>query len=197
MVNFIKPLHFSRTFVLAIVLSLTACSSLSSEIKQIMADEAKYELPLQIFLVRHAEKKLDVKNPSLTPGGRQRSIELMKYLSDIEIDRIYSTDYKRTLETATPSADFFRLDIEHYNPRELETFADDLKSQFGVVLVVGHSNTTPQLVSLLGGEPGSEINEASEYDRLYHIIYKNNGDIDSQLIRYGKPYRAQEQIESD
>lgn len=177
-----------KSSVLSLVLVLTACSTLSSDVSRIMADEAKELLPLQIYLVRHAEKKLDVKNPSLTAAGQERSIELMRTLADIPLDKIYSSDYRRTIETAEPTAAFFGLDIEHYDPRALPNFSDQLKAQFGVILVVGHSNTTPQLVELLGGDSISEIDEASEYDRLYHIAYDDDGTVMSKLLRYGKPY---------
>jgi hypothetical protein len=50
--------------------------------------------------------------------------------------------------------------------------------------VVGHSNTTTELVTLLGGDPGTEIEESSEYDRLY-ILTINSSGVTTLLIRYG------------
>ena len=52
----------------------------------------------------------------------------------------------------------------------------------------GHSNTTPSLAGLLGGEPGSKIDEAGEYDRLYVITVDKDGTAQSLLLRYGKIY---------
>ena len=54
-------------------------------------------------------------------------------------------------------------------------------------LVVGHSNTTPSVVELLGGDPGSKI-EKTEYDRLYIVTIGADGAVSTLLIRYGAPY---------
>jgi len=39
--------------------------------------------------------------------------------------------------------------------------------------------------TLLDGEPGGEIDEASEYDRLYILTIGNSGEAETVLIRYG------------
>ena len=38
--------------------------------------------------------------------------------------------------------------------------------------------------TLLGGKPGGEIDEASEYDRLYILTIGNSGEAETVLIRY-------------
>ena len=53
------------------------------------------------------------------------------------------------------------------------------------------SNTTPPLVELLGGDGGSPIVEASEYDRLYIVTTKEGEPVKSYLTRYGEPYVAE------
>jgi len=55
-------------------------------------------------------------------------------------------------------------------------------------LVLGHSNTTPQLVEALGGEPGAPIEEM-EYDRLY-IVTLMDGRTSTVLLRFGSPYEG-------
>ena len=113
---------------------------------------------------------------------------LAETLADAGIVRIYSTDYARTRETAAPLADFMSLPVDLYDASDLPAFAAELNSQSGRILVVGHSNTTPGLAGLLGGEPGAEINEAAEYDRLY--VLRITGDtVESELRRYGAPYQ--------
>jgi hypothetical protein len=52
--------------------------------------------------------------------------------------------------------------------------------------VVGHSNTTPAAVELLGGEPGAEIDEADEYDRLYILTIATSGEVSTVVLRYGE-----------
>ncbi len=121
-----------------------------------------------IYLVRHAEKQAGEK-PSLTAIGEFRAQNIAKTLAFIGISRIFSTDYKRTQETAAPLAKFLNLPIESYDPRKLEEFASQLKLLEGSILVVGHSNTTPKLTALLSHKEIQAINE-NEYDNLYQVI---------------------------
>ena len=140
-----------------------------------------------IYLVRHAEK-LDGRDPSLTPEGQARAQALVTVLKEAGISQIFSTNYKRTQETAAPLASALGLTVEPYNPGALSDFAGELKAMTGHILVVGHSNTTPALVEILGGEPGTPIFEKSEYDRLYIVTIKADGSVSSELQRYGAPY---------
>ncbi|MGD2130369.1 MAG: phosphoglycerate mutase family protein [Lysobacterales bacterium] len=152
-----------------------------------------------IFLVRHAEKELagngqtgqmlGESDPALSPAGQERAAELSRILRDAGIQRILSTDYLRTRETASPLASLLKLDIETYSPDRLEELVEPLKSGGQRTLVVGHSDTVPQLVVLLGGDPGSDIDEAGEYDRLYVVETNKGGEVTTILLRYGAPYR--------
>lgn len=171
---------------MAALLLLGACNSADDR----PAPEEAQVATHQVFLVRHAEKQSG-ENPSLTEAGEQRAEMLAGLLSDEGITHIHSTDYKRTLETAAPLAAQTGIEITLYDPRDLEAFADELAATQGVHLVVGHSNTTPQLAEALGGAPGSDIDEASEYDRLYVVSF-NAGDISSEIQRYGVRYEPSE-----
>ncbi len=140
------------------------------------------------YLVRHAEKILDVKDPDLTQDGHQRARDLAIRLKDVPLTQIYSSDYKRTQQTAAPLAAAKGLTVTPYNPRDLESFAVTLKSMRGHILIVGHSNTTPPLAEYLGGNGGKPIREVDEYDRLYIITHSLDGNariVDTQRERYG------------
>lgn len=150
--------------------------------------ETAIQKPLKVFLVRHAEKILDAKDPDLTPAGNLRALELSKILRSAKLQFIHSSDYNRTKQTAAPTASVFGLEVMLYDPRDLPAMAEKLKYMGGRHLVVGHSNTTPQLTELLGGDPVSEIYEKSEYDRLYIVNIANDGSINSTLLRFGVPY---------
>ena len=141
---------------------------------------------LVVFLVRHAEKVDQSKDPDLSGAGYQRAEELARTLADASIGQVHSSDFIRTKETAKPVAELFGLEIELYDPRDLNTLADQLKASGGRHLVVGHSNTTPAMVEILGGDPGSAIEEENEYDRLY-ILTLAKGEVQTVLLRYGKP----------
>jgi broad specificity phosphatase PhoE len=140
------------------------------------------------FLVRHAEKSDGGSDPPLSSAGQARSQQLAELLKDAAIDAIFSTDFHRSRDTAAPLARALGLELRLYDPAELEAFAADLVERGGRVLVVGHSNTTPELAQHLGGTPGSEIDEEKEYDRLYILTPRSDGTTTTVLLRYGKVF---------
>lgn len=162
-------------------LSLTVCAVLSA----CGAPASNPEPDATYYLVRHAEKTKDKNDPALTEAGAKRAQDLALRLKGVPLTTIYSSDYKRTRDTAAPIAAAMNLELILYDPRDLENFSKDLLMETGHILVVGHSNTTPQLSALLGGESGEPIVEATEYDRLY-ILRRRGEKITSKIERYGE-----------
>jgi phosphohistidine phosphatase SixA len=144
--------------------------------------------PLVVFLVRHAEKADHSQDPELSAAGRERAELLAKSLRSANIEFVHSSNFIRTRETATPTANEFGLDVTIYDPYSLNVFAEQLRQLGGRHLVVGHSNTTPAMVKLLGGNSGIAINEEGEFDRLYRVTIDNEGRVSTVLLRYGKQY---------
>ena len=140
-----------------------------------------------IILFRHAEKMDSSRDPDLSPIGFERSNTLFHMLKDIEITAIYSTSYKRTMQTVQPLADSLELPVNPYDPRDLTGFAEMLKETTGVVLVSGHSNTTPTLTSLILGYEVAKINE-DEYDNLFIITNATTKPVLTKL-RYPTFYK--------
>ena len=139
-----------------------------------------------VFLVRHAEKVEEgTDDPPLTEGGEERARALADLLTDARLRGIHTTDFRRTRETARPVADEHGLDLRLYDPAGLEELARRIEASPGRHLVVGHSNTTPELVRILGGEPGPPIAEDGEYDRLY-VLVLGPEEITTVLLRYGR-----------
>ena len=91
-----------------------------------------------IILFRHAEKLDSSRDPDLSPIGFERSNTLFHMLKDLEITAIYSTSYKRTMQTVQPLADSLELPVNPYDARDLSGFAEMLKETTGV-LVSGHN----------------------------------------------------------
>jgi phosphohistidine phosphatase SixA len=145
--------------------------------------------PLVVFLVRHAEKVDHSRDPDLSEDGYRRADALALTLADAEIGYVHSSDYIRTRKTAAPVAGLFSLEVEIYDPSDLYTLSDELKAEGGRHLVVGHSNTTPALVEILGGDPGQAIEEEYEYDRLYILTIRKD-TVSTVLLRYGKSYSS-------
>ena len=122
--------------------------------------------PFDVYMVRHFEKQKG-DDPQLTAEGRQRAEGLANLLKDKGLSKIYSTNYRRTLQTALPLSEKTNTAVTHYNPGDLEAFVIQLKEAKEDVLVVGHSNTTPVLFGLLGGATFT-MTEA-DYGELFKV----------------------------
>ncbi|WP_444920152.1 SixA phosphatase family protein [Microbulbifer sp. CnH-101-G] len=150
-----------------------------------------------IYLVRHGEKQRGPdagRDPQLAAAGKARAEQLARILEGVEIDAVYSTDFIRTKETARPLAEQRGLTIKSYDYRKLKEFAMELEQAGDRILVVGHSNTTSEMVALLGGEQGAPIRESDEYDRLY-IVIRDRGQVTTLLQRYGEDSRENKMAE--
>lgn len=136
------------------------------------------------YLIRHAEKNRnnpENPNPHLTELGLQRAERWKEVLKHIPFDVIYSTAYHRTVETAFPISKERNLPINYYDSKKLYN-KDFAKANHGkTVLVVGHSNTTPQLANkILQQERYPEIPDSLN-GRLY-IVTLSDQKIFSQLL---------------
>lgn len=140
---------------------------------------------ITLYLVRHAETQ-DGKDPALTEAGTARAEALADRLEGAGIEAVWSTDYRRTLATAAPLAERLDVEVRIYDPGDLPAFAEMLWADGATALVVGHSNTTPQLAEALGGDDGAPIVEAIEYDRLYVLSRTGNDGVESEIQRYGE-----------
>ena len=151
-------------------------------------DDTPLADPVVVYLVRHAERAEDGTNdPPISQAGEARAQELAFILEDAGIDHVHSTDLQRTRQTGAPLVEAAGLAVQVYDPSDLPAFAAALKATAGRHLVLGHSNTTPDLVAALGGDPGDPIDE-SEYDRLYVVVIPARGPVSTVLLRYGAPY---------
>ncbi len=137
------------------------------------------------ILVRHAEKGAG-DNPDLTTEGLARAARLRDRLTDKSIAHVYSTDTKRTLQTAAPTAEARGLTVSLYNPEKLGQLARRLQKQHAgqTVLVVGHSNTTPALANLLAGKGNLSAFAESDYGNLLIITVPASGAARTEQLRY-------------
>ena len=141
-----------------------------------------------VVLFRHGETD-STKERHLNAAGQQRAELLGSMLKDLNPDFIYSTDIYRTKETVEPLRKIADKQLRFYGLSDMQSIAEEMKSTPGTYVVSGHSNTTPDMVRLLGADPGEEINE-NEFDRLY-IVTIVNGKSTVVLLRYGNPYVKQ------
>lgn len=124
------------------------------------------------YLVRHAEKATGP-DPTLTQCGQLRATYLAEQLKNQGIQAVYSTDYRRTKQTAAPLASELQLTVNSYNPRKLADFAKLLNERQATALIVGHSNTTPKLAGILSKQKFDKLPE-SQFDQLF--VVQVNGE---------------------
>ena len=140
-----------------------------------------------LFLVRHAEKLEPKKDASLlSPRGHERAKTLARVLADVPLKAVYCTEYERTLQTALPTAKKKGLEPIRTDSEDVKGLAEALRARASDehVLVVGHSDTLPELLSLLGAA-GPEKIEAEEYDNLF-IVRLSSGRASTHRLRYGR-----------
>jgi len=134
-----------------------------------------------LYLVRHAEKQADgSKDPDLTAAGEQRAQQLANWFKDKNIADIWSSDYHRTRNTATPSLSQGGLELRLYDPRELPALAGKLRQNHRNPINGGHNKTHPELGGLLCDCVVDEIDE-TEYDLLY-VVSVNGDDATLEIL---------------
>ena len=105
-----------------------------------------------IIVVRHAEAEHQPGgDPSLTPDGRARALELSRVLGDTQLTSVYTTHYQRNRQTVAPLP-------RHAGDKptvidEIPAILAALRAEpwGATALVVGHSNTVPDLIRGLTG----------------------------------------------
>ena len=137
------------------------------------------------YLIRHAEKDRSDKsnrNPKLTEAGLQRAEKWAKTLKDIKFDAVYSTDYNRTKETATPTAKANNLELKFYDPRDMKMAQFMKKTKGKTVLIVGHSNTTPMFTNGLLGEKKYDMIADDNNSNLYIVTISDDAKSSTVLV---------------
>lgn len=141
------------------------------------------------YCVRHTEKRKDQgDNPDLTAEGEARAERLGVILKDEPLDRAFSTNFKRTVRTAElirkhsakiPPASAYPPSIQGaWLDETLET------GKGKHFLVVGHSNTVPQLLNLLKGDSTYQNIPDGDYSRFYIAISKGVGQSEIMDLHY-------------
>ena len=137
------------------------------------------------YLIRHAEKvrtdKSD-KDPKLNEYGMLRAIKWQEYFSEKNISKIYSTNYKRTLETVKPIQESSDIIPIIYSPSDIDYKNFIMSNKIEVVLIVGHSNTIPDFVNgLINENVYSQIDDLNN-SNLYVVNICESG-ISHKLLK--------------
>lgn len=145
-----------------------------------------------IVLVRHAEKQLGaISDAPLSPEGEVRASRLAQMFGDVQkfgrIGRVYVTDTRRTQQTAASLVQ--RLGIEAVimpaktDSRELARRV--LKENHGGrALIVGHSNTVPEIVAALAHLDSVPPIGEDEFDTMYVVTVPTIGKVSVLRLQY-------------
>lgn len=159
----VQPARLVRQLLLSLAM-IAPCAALAA--------------PSAIYLVRHGEKTSNTeRDPELSSQGKLRAQNIAAMLGHADIKSVFATPTIRTRSTAAPLAEQLALPIQEYAPRAPQELVNKVSTLEGAVLIVGHSNTLPELVTLFGGQPGSEIDEEREFDRVYQLITGPDGKV--------------------
>ncbi len=148
---------------------------------------ARAESVATVILVRHAEKSVGMlgEDPPLGTEGRARATALAATLAKTPLRLVYSTYFLRnrqTVQALIPPGDSIRI----LTGRDFAAQAARIRRESlgGTSLVVGHSDTLPQLILALAGETIEKF--TGDFDRLYVVTLWPGGSSVTRLS-YGVP----------
>ena len=154
--------------------------------------------PITVYLVRHAERADEPRqDPPLTEKGTARAQELARILGNANIKAIITSQFSRTKLTAEPIAKqanvtvtSISLSLNPSNPRMIseqsttEVTNKILERAGESVLVVGHSNSIPDVIKMLGGDVTPTIDE-KKFDDLFVVTVYAKGKAKVSHMKYG------------
>jgi broad specificity phosphatase PhoE len=137
-----------------------------------------------IFIVRHAEKaSTGGKDPELSVQGQKRADALANILKDSQITAVFVTEFKRTQETAAPTARAAHVSPTVIPANDIGLLVEKLRALNSNALVVGHGNTIPDLLKALGMSTPISISE-DDYGEIFAVV---PADV-PQLLRLHYPF---------
>ena len=129
-----------------------------------------------VFVVRHAERadagmataSSMANDPELSEAGKARAQSLATVLKDAGVTAIYVTEFKRTQQTAEPLAKALGIQPTVVSAKDAAAIVEKVRSGKGAALIVGHSNTVPDVLTRLGIASPPKIADA-DYDNLFVV----------------------------
>ncbi len=139
-----------------------------------------------LVLTRHAEKESSKGDPKLTDAGNIRANNLKDILLPMKPDRCYTTSPARSVLTTMPLAKALKSPNAHYQPTDYYSLFEKIitEKQAKRALIVGHSNTIPEMLNLLLGEKKYEEFDENEYSRLFLVMTKGPGESEVMELSY-------------
>lgn len=129
-----------------------------------------------VIVVRHGEKLDSTTDTLLSPQGEARAARLANMLAMSNVRAIYTTQYKRTILLAVPTAQRLGLKPVSIPAKETPLLLDKIRAHAKdeLVLVVGHSNTVPEILKGLGHATAVTVSE-DDFDNLFIVAMQSGG----------------------
>jgi broad specificity phosphatase PhoE len=105
-----------------------------------------------VYVMRHLQKAEGADAP-LSAEGAANAQALATRLANSGIKAIFATSTARAMQTGEPLAKALGLAVTTYDPRDPAALVKAASTVDGAVLIVGHSNTVPDIVARFGGTP--------------------------------------------
>ena len=116
--------------------------------------------PPNIYIMRHLNTPAGAKDPDLTSEGHSAALQLVKWFKRDRPAVIYVSSTKRAQQTAAPLAQSLKITPKIYNPADTPALIAAVTGETRTVLIIGHSNTVPDIIQRLGGQrPGPLVHE--------------------------------------
>lgn len=132
---------------------------------------AEERVPLMVaFVMRHAEAAGSQQDPPLSAVGRDRAIRVGRMLRSVRPQRVLHTATSRSQETAAEISRIVGVGAGSYDVSDPEPVVRRMIDGGGVWMLIGHSNTVPDLVRRLGGDAGTDAIPDSVYDRIFMVV---------------------------
>lgn len=153
-----------------------------------------------VYVMRHLPKAVsENKDPDLSEEGHRMAVALSEQDFMALVDVGYTTDYKRTRQTLTPSAKQHQFEVRTYDPRDNQALVDEINKQYcgKTVMIVGHSNTVPSIVQAFDGQfevsfagqalpQSTQIHlDEADYGAIFHVK-KEQGKVKQRMFRLGQ-----------
>lgn len=130
----------ARSALALLLLALAACAYI-----------APVQAPSTFYVMRHLHTPEGVSDPDLTEEGQRQARMLADLLADEPPATIFVSTTRRAQQTAAPLAEKLGITPRLYDPRDTPALIAEVLKEPPPVLIVGHSNTVPDIVAALGG----------------------------------------------
>ncbi|HEY7810209.1 MAG TPA: phosphoglycerate mutase family protein [Allosphingosinicella sp.] len=126
------------------------------------------------YVMRHLQKAEGGSDPALSAEGAANAQRLASWFDGkAKPAAIYVSTTRRARETAAPLAAKLGLTPKEYNPADTAGLVARVRAEAGSVLVVGHSNTVPDIVAGLGGSRPAPLGE-TDFGTVW-VVAKDGG----------------------